>query len=107
MPRLRTLRLTLLTILLSLTLLAVLLMGLSSLYHMRNTADDLSRKLLAQTSERIDHRIDDLVHTATSQGDVNLHLFKSDLFKAGQLSPDDFDRMASYWSEVLQVRRSL
>src|SRR5437763_15241724 len=102
LQRSRTLRVRLLTILLYLTLLTVLGMGVSGYLHVRSTADDLTRKLLDQTSARIDHRIDDLVHTATSQGDINLHLLK-----AGQLSPADFDRMAGYWSEVLQVRRNM
>jgi len=98
----RTLRVRLLTILLYLTFLTVFGMGLSGFIHVRNTADDLTGKLLDQTSQRIDHRIDDLVHTATSQGDINLHLLK-----AKQLSPDDFDHMAGYWNEVLQVRRTM
>jgi adenylate cyclase len=98
----RTLRVTLLTILLSLTFLTVSLVGFSGYLLHRNTADDLSGKLLASTSERIDHRIDDLVHTATSQGDVNLQLFDG-----GVLSPDNFNGMAGYWGKVLQVRRQM
>src|SRR5262245_33039790 len=83
--RRRTLRVTLLTILLSLTVLTVFSVGVSGYWHMRRSVEDLSQKVLVSTSAGIDHRVDDLVHTATSQGDLNLHLLR-----AGQFAPDDF-----------------
>jgi adenylate cyclase len=79
MAKRRTLRLTLLTILLSVTLLTALLMGLPSYRQMRSTADELSRKLRNQTSQRIDHRITELVRTATSQGDISESMHPEEL----------------------------
>ncbi len=97
-----TLRVRLLTIMLCLTVLTVTGVGASGYFHMRNTATELAGKILDQTSERIDHRLDDLVHTAVRRTDLNKHLIDS-----GLVRPRNFTGLAAYWYEVIGAYPSI
>ncbi len=94
----RSLRVTLLTILLSLTLVTVIGVGLSGYLNLRTVARELSTDVLEQTSGRIDERVTELVQTAQQQTSIMLHLFES-----RALDPSDFPRLAYYWYEVLHA----
>jgi hypothetical protein len=94
----RTLRVTLLTILLSLTVLTISLVGYSGYANSRATAHQMSAKIIEHTSAAIDHRINDLVFTATRQCNLSRHLLEHHLQSA-----DDFPRLARYWYEVLDA----
>jgi adenylate cyclase len=95
-------RVTLLTLLVSLTLLTVLLVGSTAFYHTRRGADALARQVLQQTSVRIDQRVTALVRTATRQAAVTRELVRSRV-----LSPDDPARVAAYWVEVMEAHPEL
>ena len=84
----RTLRVTLLTILLSLTVLTISLLGYSGYANTHATAQQLSAKIIEQTSTAIDHRIDDLIYTATRQCNLSRHLLEH-----GLLAANDFPRL--------------
>jgi adenylate cyclase len=102
MRRRRSLRVTLLTILLSLTVLTVTLVGASGYFNLNRTANEMSRQILTQTSHRVDHRADDLIYSVMRLGDLNDHLFQ-----AGLLTTDDFPRLVRYWRRALEVHPSI
>src|SRR5262245_62754236 len=94
--RRRTLRVRLLTVLLSLTLFVVLFVGGSGYLNMRSAGQEFADQSLKQTADRIDHRLDYLVYTAIRQNDLNQHIISS-----GLAGPNDATRLAAYWHEVL------
>jgi adenylate cyclase len=75
----RSLRVTLLTVLLSLTLFTVLVVGGSGYLNMRSTAHELTDDLLAQVGGRVDQHVEDFVKTAHRQTGLLQHLSKSGL----------------------------
>jgi adenylate cyclase len=97
-----TLRFTLTTILLTLTLLTVAAVGYASYRNARFAADDLSAQILDQTSQRVDAQLNDLLMTANDQGRLNQRLLES-----GQFDPDDFPRLARYWLAVMAAHPRL
>jgi len=97
-----TLRVTLLTILLTLILLTVAALGSNAYRNARFTAEDLSQQILEQTSLRIDDQINDLLYTANKQGLLNQALLQS-----AQFDSRDFSRLAAYWLEVMKVHTRL
>ena len=89
----RSLRVTLLSILLSLTLFTILIVGLSGYLNSRATAHELTDELLAQMGAHVDQHVADIVRTAHRQSSIMQHLFG-----IGQLGPDNF---AAYAHEVV------
>ncbi len=92
----RSLRVTLLSILLSLTLFTVLVLGLTGYFNLRSTAHELTDELLDQMGAHVNQHVEDVVKTAHRQSGMMQHLFKE-----GLLDPDDFSRLASYCHEVV------
>jgi adenylate cyclase len=90
------------SILLGLTLVTVAGLGYNSYRNARFIAHDLSQQILQQTSLRVDHQINDLLHSANEQGALNLRLLQ-----AGQFDARDFHRLAAYWTRVLEVHPRL
>jgi adenylate cyclase len=97
-----SLRVTLLTILLTLLLATVGALGFSSYRNARFTADDLTAQILAQTALRIDRQLREPLRTAQRQSTLNLSLLQS-----GQLDVRDFPRTAAYWLEVMRTHPEL
>jgi adenylate cyclase len=96
-PMKRSLRVTLLSILLSLTLFTVLIIGLSGYLNLRTSAGEFTEKLLQQSAARVDQRVEEIVETAHRETTIMQHLFSS-----GVLDLRDFQRLASYWYEVVE-----
>src|SRR5882724_11710210 len=93
-----TFHVTLLTILLFLVFLTVGGLGLVSYWNARATADDLSRQVLEQTAQRIDHQINDLLSTANYLGDLN-----EQLLNGGEYSVHDFHRLGNFWVQMMRA----
>src|SRR5262245_18205310 len=93
-----SLRVTLLTILLGLTLLTVGVLGFSTYVNTRDTAQDLSRQILEQTSRRIDHEIEDIARTAWHQSDIYAQMLRTGLVHA-----DDFTHLAVYSYQLVDL----
>src|SRR5262245_32833055 len=93
----RSLRVTLLTVLLGLTIITVVLIGVTTYLNARATAHDLARQILDQTAERIDQQIDDLVQIARRQVTLNEHLFRTGFLGLEELTP-----LAEFWVEDLK-----
>ncbi len=91
-----TLRFTLTSILLALTLFTVASLAYVSYRNARFTADDMSAQILDQTSQRVDARVNSLLLAANTQGDLNRRLIES-----GQYDPRDFPKLARYWLAVM------
>src|SRR5438552_361166 len=92
----RSLRVTLLSILLSLTLFTVLAVGVSGYFNMRSSAHELTDKLLAQMGAHVDQHVEDVVKTAHRQSTILQHLYKT-----GLLDPGDFKNFAGFAHEVV------
>ncbi len=92
----RSLRVTLLSILLSLTLFTVLAVGVTGYFNMRSSAHELTDELFEQMGAHVDQHVEDVVRTAHRQSGILQHLFKS-----GLLDPGDFPRLAGYAHEVV------
>jgi adenylate cyclase len=97
-----TLRFTLTTILLALTLFTVASLAYVSYRNARFTADDLSAQILDQNSQRVDSRVNSLLLAANTQGDLNRRLLES-----GQFDARDFPKLARYWLEVMAAHPRL
>src|SRR5438067_12896909 len=92
----RSLRVTLFSILLSLTLFTILTVGLSGYFNMRSTAHELTAELLQQMGGHVDQHVEDVVNTAHRQSGIMQHLFSS-----GLLDMSDQARVAGYWHELV------
>jgi adenylate cyclase len=97
-----TLRITLLTIMLTVVGFTITGLGVTSYWNARASADDLSRQILEQKLLRIDQQINALLLTATKQVALNRRLLESGLF-----SSNDFARLAPYWLEQMNVHHRL
>src|SRR5689334_13399063 len=97
-----TLRVTLLSVLLTLLGFTVAGLGVSSYWNARSAADDLSRQILEETALRIDGQINELLLSANRQGDLHRRLLESAVFPS-----DDFSRLAPYWLEQMKVHARL
>ena len=97
-----TLRFTLTAILLALTLFTVASLGCISYRNARFTAADLSDQILDQNSRRVDARLNSLLFSANTQGDLNRRLLES-----GQFDERDFHKLAPYWLEVMKTHPRL
>src|SRR5438067_10143302 len=97
-----TLRVTLLSIMLVLVGFTVAGLGGSSYWNASSTADDLSRQILEQTSLRIDCQINELLHMANRQGELNGRLLTS-----GPYRVHEFAKVALFWLEQLKVHSRL
>ncbi|MBY0524794.1 MAG: adenylate/guanylate cyclase domain-containing protein [Gemmataceae bacterium] len=97
-----SLRVTLLTVLLGLTILTASLLGIVAYLDARDTATDLTRQILHETSKRIEHRVDDLVRIARRQVLLNERLLQE-----GFLEEDSPARLIEYWEQVLNEYHSL
>src|SRR5262245_15248606 len=96
------LRVTLMTILLSLIGATTASLGIASFIGMRSSAADLSGQILDQTSLRVGQEVDHLLEVAASQGRLDLRLLRS-----GRYSARDFPHLAAFWVEVMQARPEL
>ena len=63
----RSLRITLLSILLSLTFFTVLGVGVSAYYNLHHSAEDLKDEILKQSAARVEQRVEELVRVARRQ----------------------------------------
>jgi adenylate cyclase len=97
-----TLRVTVLSILISLLLVTVAALGYSSYRNTRFAAADLSTQILEQTSLRVDQQLNDLLLTANREVALSLRLFQ-----AGEQRPRDLTRLARYWLEVMRTHPKL
>ena len=97
-----TFRSTFLGILLTLIGVTVSLVGATSYYSARFTADDLSSQLLDQTSARVDEQIQKLITKAVDQSALNRRLLD-----AGRLRARDFPDLIGFWLEAMAVHREL
>jgi adenylate cyclase len=95
-------RSTMLASLLALTLFTGAGLGVVSYVSTRQTADDLSRRVLDEAALRVDRRIAELVHAAEAQGRLGEKLIGD-----GRLRADDFPTLARYWVDVMTVRTEL
>lgn len=93
----RTLRATLLTVLLGLTVLTAGVIGAVGYLDSRYTATDLSRQILKETAERIEFQVDDLVRIARRQFLLNEHLLEMGFFDV-----DSDPRLLAFWEKVLE-----
>src|SRR5436305_4875095 len=92
----RSLRVTLLSILLSLTLFTVLVVGISGYLNMRSSAHELTDELLAQMGAHVDQHVEDILNTANRQSGILQHLFKS-----GLIDPGDHKSLANFAFEMV------
>src|SRR6185503_11835388 len=97
-----SLRITLTSILLAVILVTVAGLGYNSYRNARFIAHDLSRQVLEQTSVRVDHQVNDLLHIAIEQSALNLRLLPAEQFDA-----QAFHRLGTYWSQVMDVHPRL
>ena len=74
----RSLRATLLAVLLGLTALTAGVIGVVAYLDARDTATDLTQRTLFETSKRIEGRVDELVGIARRQVDLNEQLLGID-----------------------------
>src|SRR5262245_33713854 len=94
----RTLRFTLLSVLVSLTLLTIAAVGISGFWNTYRTANDLTEQLLEQTAARVDRRIVELVQIGERQVAIYKHRFRN-----GLLSPNDPSPLGAYWFEIVEA----
>src|SRR4051794_3104652 len=92
----RSMRVKLLQILLSLTLLTVLAVGVSGYLNMRSSAHELTDELLEQIGAHVDQHVENFVDTAHRQTSVMQHLFKS-----GLLDLNQFKLFANFAYEIV------
>jgi adenylate cyclase len=97
-----TLRVTLLTVLLTLVGLTVASLGLGSYLNAKATVEDLSSQVLDQASLRVDERMRALLHEAAAQAAVNCRLIQSNRF-----GDNPFAALIGYWIEIMQARPAL
>src|SRR4051812_43824585 len=97
-----TLSATLTTFNLSLMALTVSGLGYISSRNARLITDDLPDRIIDQPSRMIDAQVNDLLHTASEQGRLNLRMIQS-----GQHDVRDFPRLARYWLDVMDVHPRL
>jgi len=96
-----SLRVTLLTVLLGLTILTAGVMGVVAYLDARNTATGMTQQILGETSKRIEHQVDDLVSISRRQVLLNEHLLEMGVFDA------DSARLIKFWEKVLDEYHSL
>jgi adenylate cyclase len=93
----RSLRVTLLTVLLGLTLLTAGVNSFVAYLDSRDTATDITQQVLRETSKRIECQVDDLVGIAGRQV-----TFNEQLLKMGFLDPDEPAHLIDFWETVLR-----
>jgi adenylate cyclase len=71
--------------------------GISAFLNSRATATDLSLQILRQASFRIDHQIDDLVHTGQRVTRLDQHALEEGLLSVGRP-----EQLVRFWVEVLE-----
>src|SRR5262245_10910523 len=98
----RSLRVTLLTVLLGLTTLTAGVIGVVGYLDARDTATDLTQQVLRETSKRIESQVDDLVGIARREVVLN-----EELLERGFLEADSPARLIAFWEKVLAAYRSL
>jgi len=98
----RSLRVTLLTVLIAITTLTAAVIGLVSYLNARDTATDLTKQTLRETSKRIEYQVDDLVGIARRQVSLNEQLLAN-----GFLETDSSTKLIVYWEQVLDSYHSL
>jgi adenylate cyclase len=91
-------RVTLMTLLLVLLGVTAAALSLSSYLSIRSSAEDLSRQIVEQTSQRVDQQVSRLLDVAVAQGRLNGQLLQS-----GQYDSGDFRPLARYWLEVMRA----
>src|SRR6516164_8295530 len=92
------LRVTVLTVLLSLVILTVAGLGYSSYRNACFTSEHLATRILEEASLRIDLQINGLLRTANKQGNLNARLLSAGLFDTRSR-----ETLAAYWLEVMRV----
>jgi adenylate cyclase len=97
-----TFRATFLGILLMFIAVTVALVGISSYYNARFTADDLSTQLMQQTSARVEEQVQKLLTAAVDESATSRRLLD-----AGRLHTDDVTDLVRYWLEAVAVHREL
>lgn len=98
----RSLRVTLLTILISLTVLSIGLVGINGFLQSQEATRELTQQIVKQATRRVDTEIDDLLHSAERQTKLNQHLFATGLLDVVYLQ-----FTAEYWLEVLKTHPSI
>src|SRR5258707_14926309 len=99
---------TLLTILSGLILMSVALVGLTSYYHARRTANGLANQILEQTSQRIEERVLVLLRHAAEQGALANRRIRDEIISArSQPTAAQFPSITAYLHEVMQVDEQL
>jgi adenylate cyclase len=98
----RSLRVTLLTVLIGLTTLTAGAIGVVSYLDARDTATDLTQQILREASQRIESRVEDLVGIARRQVVLNERLLEMGFLEAN--SPA---RLIDFWETVLDAYRDL
>ena len=97
-----TFRTTLLSILVSLLLATVAVLGGASYFNIRFAAQDLADQILDQTSLRIEEEIDQLLDNAIKPSQLSLKRFN-----AGHARPNDFVSLIRDWELVIDVHPQL
>jgi adenylate cyclase len=90
-------RSTFLVTLLTLVGLIAFLIGATSYYSAKVTAQDLSRQVLEQTSARVDKEVRELTASAIRVSALNKRLIEH-----GVAGPHDFAWLVPYWADVLR-----
>ncbi len=90
-------RSTFLLTLLTLVGVTVFLVGATSYYSAKITAQELSGQVLDQTSARVDKEVDDLTAAAAKVSGLNKRLIET-----GLTGPRAFTWLIPYWTEVLR-----
>jgi len=94
----RSLRVTLLTVLIGLTSLTAGVIGAVGYLDARDTATDLTKQILGETSDRIECQVGSLVGIAHRQV-----LLNEQLLETGFLELDSPGRLIDYWETVLKA----
>src|SRR5438445_5115935 len=97
-----TLRVTVMTAMLTLVVITVLGLGLASARNARFTANDLTAQILEQTALRIDQQINALMFNAN-----HVSALHRELLESGQLTIKPFTSLSQYWLKVMQVHPRL
>src|SRR6516162_3083684 len=92
----RSLRVTLLTVLLGLTGLTVGIIGAVAYFDTRDTATDLTQQALREESKRIEHEVGDLVGIARRQV-----LLNQKLLETGSVELDSPASLIDFWDKIL------
>ncbi len=95
-------RSTFLASLLTFVGLTAFLVGATSYYAARFTAQDLSAQVIGQATARVEEQIQQLAQRAVAVTEINGRLVTS-----RQLGIHDFERLIAYWVEVMGVERQL